>query len=324
MSFSDWKVPGAFQPKPDEYEFDLDAALSSILYISSVVPETAFSAATLGTERAGNAVLIRESGLVLTVGYLVNEAESVWLRSGEGKVVPADVIGIDHTSGFALVQALGKLDCPVMPLGNSDDVQIGDEVVMAGGGGRQRSVAAHVVARQQFAGYWEYLLDQAIFTAPSHPNWGGTALIGPDGKLVGIGSLQLEQQRGKGITENINMSIPINLLGGVIEDIIKTGQPNRPPRPWLGLYATDMDGKVVVMGVADRSPAKKAGLAAGDVVLAIGGQPVIDLAGFYKRLWALGPVGVRAQLTVMRNGRTMDVEAVTADRNRIANAPRLH
>jgi S1-C subfamily serine protease len=141
---------------------------------------------------------------------------------------------------------------------------------------------------------------------------------------VGIGSLQLEQQRGKGITENINMSIPINLLGGVIEDIIKTGQPNRPPRPWLGVYATDMDGKVVVMGVADRSPAKKAGLAAGDVVLAIGGQPVIDLAGFYKRLWALGPVGVRAQLTLMRNGRTVDAEAVTADRNRIANAPRLH
>lgn len=324
MSFSDWKVPSAFQPKPDEYEFDLDAALTSVLYISSVVPETAFSAATLGTERAGNAVLIREGGLVLTVGYLVNEAESVWLRTGDGKVVPADVVGIDHTSGFALVQALGKLDCKPMALGNSDDVQIGDEVVMAGGGGRQRSVAAHVVARQQFAGYWEYLLDQAIFSAPSHPNWGGTALIGPDGKLVGLGSLQLEQQRGKGITENINMSIPINLLGGVIEDIIKMGQPNRPPRPWLGLYATDMDGKVVVMGVADRSPAKKAGLAAGDVVLAIGGQPVIDLAGFYKRLWALGPVGVRAQLTVMRNGRTMDVEAVTADRNRIANAPRLH
>jgi S1-C subfamily serine protease len=324
VSFSDWKVPAAFQPKPDEYEFDLDGALGSVLYISSIVPETAFSAATLGTERAGNAVLIRDNGLVLTVGYLVNEADSVWLRTGDGKVVPADVIGIDHASGFALVQALGKLDCPPLRLGDSDMIQIGDDVVMAGGGGRLRAVAAHVVARQQFAGYWEYLLEQAIFTSPSHPNWGGTALIGPEGDLVGIGSLQLEQQRGKGITENINMSIPINLLKPVIEDILATGQPNQPPRPWLGLYATDMDNKVVVMGVADRGPAKAANLQAGDVVLSVNGAPVVELASFYKKLWALGPVGTKAQLGILRNGRTLEISVVSADRNRIAQNPKLH
>jgi S1-C subfamily serine protease len=206
-SFSDWKVPAAFQPKTDAYEFDLDETLKSVLSISSVVPENAFSAATLGTERAGNAVLIRDTGLAVTVGYLVNEAESVWLRTGEGLVAPAHVVGIDQTSGFALVQALGRLDVPAIAMGDSDDVQIGDDVVLAGAGGRKRSVGAHVTARQQFAGYWEYLLDDAIFTAPSHPNWGGAALIGPVGELVGLGSLQLEQQRGKGITENINMLI---------------------------------------------------------------------------------------------------------------------
>ncbi len=323
-SFSDWKVPAAFQPKADEYTFDLEGALSSVLYISSVVPENAFSAATLGTERAGNAVFIREPGLVLTVGYLVNEAQSVWLRTGEGQVVAADVVGIDHTTGFALVQALGRLEAKPMPLGDSDAVQIGDEVVLAGGGGRKRSVAAHVAARQPFAGYWEYLLENAIFTAPSHPNWGGAALIGPSGDLVGIGSLQLEQQRRKGITENINMSIPINLLKPVMEDILTMGQPNRPPRPWIGVYATEIEDKVVLMGVADRGPAKRANLRAGDVILSIAGAPVVNLASFYKRLWALGTAGVKAPLSLLRDGRALDVVLKSEDRNRVANSPRLH
>ncbi len=323
-SFSDWKVPAAFQPKSDEYVFDLENALASVLYISSVVPENAFSAATLGTERAGNAVLIKESGLVLTVGYLVNEAQSVWLRTGEGKVLPADVVGMDHTTGFALVQALGSLDIPAIPLGDSDSVQIGDEVVLAGAGGPKRSVGAHVAARQPFAGYWEYLLENAIFTAPSHPNWGGAALIGPTGALVGVGSLQLEQERRKGISETINMSIPINLLKPVMEDILTMGQPNRPPRPWLGVYATEIEGKVVLMGVADRSPAKRAELRAGDVILSINGAPVVNLAAFFKRLWALGTAGVEAPLSILRDGRTMDVRVVSADRNRRANNPRLH
>jgi S1-C subfamily serine protease len=323
-SFSDWKVPAAFQPKSDEYVFDLENALASVLYISSVVPENAFSAATLGTERAGNAVLIRESGLVLTVGYLVNEAQSVWLRTGDGKVLPADVVGMDHTTGFALVQALGRLDIPAIPLGDSDTVQIGDEVVLAGAGGPKRSVGAHVAARQPFAGYWEYLLENAIFTAPSHPNWGGAALIGPAGTLVGIGSLQLEQERRKGISETINMSIPINLLKPVIEDILTMGQPNRPPRPWLGVYATEIEGKVVLMGVADRSPAKRADLRAGDVILSLNGSPVVNLAAFFKRLWGLGAAGVEAPLSILRDGRTLDVTVVSADRNRIANNPRLH
>ncbi len=323
-SFSDWKVPSAFQPRSEDYQFDLEAALFSVLSISSVVPDHAFSATTLGTERAGNAILINDTGLVLTVGYLVNEAESVWLRTGEGKVLPADIVGMDHTTGFALVQALGRLDVPAMALGDSDEIAIGDDVVLAGSGGRQRSVGAHVAARQPFAGYWEYLLDNAIFTAPSHPNWGGAALIGPSGDLVGVGSLQLEQQRGKGISENINMSIPINLLKPVMDDLLTMGQPNRPPRPWLGVYATEIENKVVLMGVADRGPARRAELRAGDVILSVAGAPVVSLAGFFKRLWGLGTAGVEAPLTILRDGRSLDVRVMSADRNRIANSPRLH
>jgi S1-C subfamily serine protease len=201
---------------------------------------------------------------------------------------------------------------------------LGERVVVAGGGGRQRSVAARVVARQQFAGYWEYLVNDAIFTAPSHPNWGGTAVIGAQGELLGIGSLQLEQSRGKGITENINMCVPINLLKPVLDDLITLGQPNRPPRPWLGVYATEVDDRVVLMGVTDRGPAKRADLRVGDVIMAVDGTPVVTLANFYKKLWRLGHAGVEANLTIFRDGRQINISVVTADRNRAANSPRMH
>ena len=324
MSASDWKVPGALQPKADDYEFDLERVLSSVLQISSIVPETAFSAATLGTERAGNAVVIGHDGLVLTIGYLVNEADSIWLRANDGRVARGHVLGIDQSTGFALVQPLGELGAPGLPLGDSDEAQIGEELIFAGGGGRRRSVAARVVARQQFAGYWEYLVEQAIFTAPSHPNWGGGGLISAKGELLAIGSLQLEQARGGGKTENINMSVPVNLLKPVMQDIIKRGGPVAPPRPWLGVYATEVERKVVLMGIVDRGPAKKADLRTGDVVLAVGGSPVVDLASFYKRLWGLGDAGVDAPLTIYRDGRRHDVVIPTADRNRVSSAPRLH
>jgi len=324
MSSSDWKVPSAQQPKADEYDFDLERTLSSVLLISSVVPDTAFSAATLGTERAGNAVLIGSDGLVLTIGYLVNEASSIWLRGADGSVMQGDVIGIDSSTGFALVRPLGRFDLPGLRLGDSDTALIGEEVVLAGGGGRHRAVAAHVSARQPFAGYWEYLVEDAIFTSPAHPNWGGAALIDAKGELVGLGSLQIEQQRGKGQSENINMCVPINLLKGVMDDLLSTGQPKGPARPWLGVYAAESQNKVVLMGIADRGPGKKANLRAGDAIVSVGGAPVLDLASFYKRLWALGPAGVEAPLTIVRDGRKLDVTVKTADRARMASGPRLH
>ena len=324
MSPLDWKVPAPLRPKPEDYQYDLEDALVSVLQISSIVPEHAFSARTLGTERAGNAVMIGEDGLVLTIGYLVNEAEQVWLRSGDGRVAQAHVLGIDNSSGFALVQTFGNLGVKPLTIGDSDVGQIGDEVVFAGGGGRQRSVAARIVARQQFAGYWEYLVEQAMFTSPAHPNWGGSAVIGAQGQLIGIGSLQLEQQRGQGRTEHINMSVPINLLKPVMDDLRKFGKPNTPSRPWLGVYATETDRRVVLMGIVDRGPAKKHDLRQGDVILSVAGAPVIDLAGFYNKLWALGEAGVVAPLSIMRDGRKLDMNIPTADRNRVANAPKLH
>ncbi len=185
----DWETPRSAQPQPGNYAFDLDRALASVVSLSARIPPDAFTAATLGVERAGNGVLIGEDGVVLTIGYLIAEAQEIWLTTGKGRVAPGHVLGYDQATGFGLVQALGPLDIPALPLGDSRSVTLGERVVIGGAGGRRRSVAAHLVARQEFAGYWEYVLDEALFTAPAHPNWGGTAMIGPKGDLLGIGSL---------------------------------------------------------------------------------------------------------------------------------------
>ena len=181
-SVSDWKVPASVQPKPEDYAYDLDAALSAVVGVRAIVPADAFTAETLGTERAGNGVLIRADGLVLTIGYLVTEAETIWLTLIDGRAVPGTVLAYDQATGFGLIQALARLDLPALPIGQSSAVSVGERVVVGGAGGRQKSVAARIVAKQEFAGYWEYVVDEAIFTAPSHPNWGGTALIGPRGE----------------------------------------------------------------------------------------------------------------------------------------------
>src|SRR3954464_2630962 len=210
-SASDWTVPPAAQPDPKDYDFDLDQALGSVVGIRSVVPPDAFSAETLGTERAGNGVLIREDGVVLTIGYLITEAESVWLTFSDGRAVQGHALGYDQETGFGLVQALARLDLPALTLGESKAVTIGESVVVGGAGGRHHSVAAHVTARQEFAGYWEYVLDEAIFTAPAHPNWGGTAGMRHKGDLIGIGSLQLEQPKEQG-SQHLNVIGPIDPL----------------------------------------------------------------------------------------------------------------
>src|SRR5690349_11953770 len=321
-SMSEWKVPPAFQPHPGEYGFDLDRALLSVVGLHSIVPPDAFSAETLGTERAGNGVLI-DNGLVLTIGYLITEAEQVWLHLGDGRVVEGHALGADQETGFGLVQALGKIDLPELTLGASKAAEIGERVVIGGAGGRTRSVAGRIAARQEFAGYWEYVLDEAIFTYPAHPNWGGTALISSAGKLIGIGSLQLERAR-EGKNEYLNMVVPIDLLSPVLEDIRKFGRVNRPVRPWLGLYSTEIEDKIVVVGIAPKGPAARAEIKTGDVVVAVKGDRVSTLASFYRKVWALGDAGAEVPLTLYREGVTFDVRVNSSDRAKFLKGPRLH
>ncbi len=317
------KISPAVQPKPEDYDYDLDRALASVVTLHSIVPADAFTAETLGTERGGNAVLIRDS-VALTIGYLIMEAESIWLTTNEGKVIPGHVLAYDQETGFGLVQALGRLDLPVLALGQSSAATVGERVVVAGAGGRQHSVAARIIAKQEFAGNWEYVLEEAIFTAPVHPNWGGAALIGTGGDLLGVGSLQIQQASERTSANHLNMIVPIDLLPPILEDLLTLGRPNHPPRPWLGLYATEIEDRIVIVGLANRGPAERADLRAGDIVLAVAGTEVSELATLFRRIWSLGHAGVEVPLLIYRDGRTFEVRVRSGDRNRFLKRPSLH
>ena len=319
---TEWKVPAAAQPRLEDYGYDLERALSAVLGLHTIIPSDAFTAETLGTERAGNGVLI-DDGLILTIGYLITEAETVWVHLGDGRVVEGHALGFDQETGFGLVQALGKIDLPSLPIGRSADAQAGERVVVGGAGGRTRSVAAHIAARQEFAGYWEYLIDDAIFTFPSHPNWGGTALISQKGELIGIGSLQLERERD-GRNEHLNMIVPIDLLKPVVDDLRRFGRVNKPMRPWLGVYSTEIEDKVVIVGVAPKGPAARAELKTGDVILSVDGENVSTLAELYRKVWSLGTAGVEVPMTLYREGVTFDVRVNSSDRAKFLRSPRLH
>jgi S1-C subfamily serine protease len=320
----DWEIPGEIQPKPGDCAFDLDRALSAVLGLRSTIPEDAFSASSLGTERAGSGVLIRKDGLVLTIGYLVTEAETIWLTSAGGGAVPGHVVASDQETGFGLVQALGRLNVPPIDLGIGLRVGAGDRAIMAAEGGRRHAIAARVVARQEFAGYWEYVLDHAIFTAPAHPFWGGAGLIGTDGRLIGIGSLHVQNANGRELRRDVNMVVPIDLLPPILDDMLTYGRPNRPARPWLGLLAQEVEDVIVVAGLNDRGPANKAGLRPGDRILAVREDPVASLAGLWRKVWAAGPAGSEVVLQVRRDNETLTMRVLSVDRMQFHKAPRLH
>ncbi|MBN9073858.1 MAG: serine protease [Rhizobiales bacterium] len=297
---------------------DLEKTLRSIVSVQATIPEDAFTAPILGAERAGGGVVIRESGVVLTIGYLITEAEKIWLTPGNGRAVPAHALAYDQETGFGLVQALGRLDLPALELGNSGALEPGQPVTVAGA--RGQAVQAAVVSRREFAGYWEYLLDDAIFTAPAHPLWGGAGLIGPDGKLLGIGSLMLQMASGREV-QDINMMVPIDLLKPILGDMLRYGQVQRPARPWLGIYSAENDGKVVVLDVDRRGPGAGAGLRQGDVVMDVRDQSVEGLADFYRKVWGAGPAGSEITLRVLRAGREMWVRVKSADRDSFLRKP---
>lgn len=299
---------------------NIDRILRSVVAVRSSIPEDAFTAMTLGTQREGSGVVIRENGLVVTIGYLITEAEEVWLTRNDGYVVPAHALAYDQETGFGLVQALGSLDVPALDLGDAAAAKVGDPVMLADGIGQ--FVQATIVAKQEFAGYWEYLLEEAIFIAPAHPSWGGAALIGSDGKLLGIGSLRLQMSQ-RGQSADINMVVPINLLPPILDDLLTRGQVNKPPRPWLGAFSAESNGDVVVMSVAEGGPAAQAGLREGDIISEIRDGEVAGLADFYRKLWRSGPAGVEIPMRILRDGREAWLRIKSADRNSFLRKPQL-
>jgi S1-C subfamily serine protease len=324
MKKEDWEIPSNLQPDPSDYSFDLERALKAVVSLKSYVPADAFTANTLGTERIGSGVMIKGTGLIATIGYLISEAETIWITSNDGQAVQGHALAHDQESGFGLVQALGKVDIPSLELGDSDRLKVGDQAVLAGGGGRHHSIETRIVGRQEFPGYWEYVLDDALFTAPAHPFWGGCGLIGTDGKLMGIGSLILQQGDSKGRRLDMNMVVPIGLLAPIMEDLLSYGRVNRPARPWLGMYATESDGTLVVGAVNDNGPAEQAGVRVGDKILTVNDEEIPDLAGLWRRIWSSGSAGAEVRLRIERDGSPKRVSVRSADRASFLKSPKLH
>src|SRR6185503_18903092 len=253
----DWAFPAEMRPRPEDWRFELDRALDAVVLLRAEIPEDAFTAPILGTERAGNGVLIGDS-LVLTIGYLITEASVIWLTTNKGTVVGGTVLAYDQATGFGLVQPLGKLGVKPIERGSSSSIRVGENVVVAGQGGRAHALKATVFAKREFAGYWEYVLDEALFTAPAHPQWGGAALVGQDGRLLGIGSLLVQESVG-GKAVDGNMFVPIDLLAPILGDLLAVGRAAGAPRAWLGIYTAEMDGHLVIGGLAPGGPAERAG-----------------------------------------------------------------
>ncbi|MCY4498090.1 MAG: S1C family serine protease [Rhodospirillaceae bacterium] len=312
------------RPNPDDLSFDLGAVSASVVSLSAEIPPDAMTAQTLGTERAGNGVIIDEHGLVLTIGYLISEATAVTLRTAHGDEVAGETVAYDYETGFGLIRALTSLNAAPVEIGEAATAMPGDPVVVVGHGDGGGSIAAQVVAKREFAGYWEYLLDEAIFTTPPHPNWGGTALIDRNGKLIGIGSLFVQETRAPDEHEPGNMFVPIDLLQPVYHDLVTLGRVNRASRPWLGMFTTESSGHLIVAGLYSNGPAERAGLEQLDVILRVDDQPVRGLADMYRKVWSAGDAGTKVSMTVLRDGKIMDVVIETADRYTLMRVSRPH
>jgi S1-C subfamily serine protease len=296
-------------------EQEAEEILKAVVKLRSVVPEDARTARILGTEREGSGVVIDSDGHVLTIGYLIVEAESIEVVSHDGKPMSATFVGYDHNTGFGLLRTEKPVSVVPMKLGQSSEVKEGDPVLVADHGGSDSVQRAQVVSRGEFAGYWEYLLEDALYVSPPHPNFGGAALIGPNGELLGIGSI-FTQLSISGIGAiPCNMFVPIDLLKPILADLKSTGRSRQPSRPWLGLYAEEARDRVFAVRTTSGGPAERAGIQPGDIILTVKGSEVKGLSDFYRKVWALGAAGVDVPLGVLQGIRIRDITVRSADRS---------
>lgn len=296
---------------------EISRALSAVVGLRTTIPKDRRSAQTLGTEREGHGALIDEQGLILTIGYLIMEADTVTITDIDGHELPAYVVGYDNESGFGLVRTERPIRVEPLRFGDSDTLELRSEAYVAGLGGEKATLKVKVAGRREFAGYWEYLLDNAIFTVPAYPLWGGSALIGQDGTLLGIGSLLVQEALGPGSPAFPgNMYVPINRLKPIFRELVANGRISTPPRPWLGLYTVEHMGQLVVGGISDGGPADRAGLQRGDILHALNGDVLDDVADFYRKLWASGPAGTAVTLRMERDNDAFEVTVRTGDRAR--------
>jgi len=267
----------------------------------------------LGTSREGSGIVIDGNGLVLTIGYLILESASAEIVTDGGKTSPAHYIAYDHASGLGLLRADKPLGVKPLEMGDSKTLRERQQVLVASYGGKGAAIGAYVVSRRDFAGYWEYMLDNAIFTAPPHPRFGGAALIDADGRLMGVGSLIVPNAAAEANLPG-NMFVPVNRLKPILADLLEKGRSSEPSRPWLGLYPEEVRGRLFVNRVPPGGPAASAGIVPGDLVLAVADKPVTGLTDYYRKLWSLGEAGVVVPLTVLRGMETTPMRIKSIDR----------
>ena len=302
---------------------DLEGIGRSVVKLRADVPEDAFTAGILGSQRTGNGVVINSDGLILTIGYLVTEATDVWLTTPDGRELAAHPLAYDQVTGFGLVLPLENADMAAVPLGSSSDLGVGDQAYAVSSPEFAEPQPVHVFARREFAGAWEYLLEDAIFATPAHPHWSGCALIGEDGRLAGIGSL-LVRELTAGAEIDANMFVPIDLLKPILVDLATRGRASRQSRPWLGLYTAEVTGKLYVTGVAEGGPAQLADIREGDLILQVAEHDVTSLPEFYRRLWAVGAAGSGVPLTAVRGGSRLQLTVRSVDRADLLKRPQAH
>ena len=319
-----WSMRLGSHPQRDDVSFDLESVLSSVVSLRANIPDDAFTAPILGTEREGQGVVIDNSGTVLTIGYLVTEAEEIWLIGNNNMALPAHVMAYDQETGLGLVQALGTLGLPAAEIGESFPVAVGEPVIVAGQGGAEEAVNAQVVSVREFAGSWEYLLEDAIFTIPAHSKWSGAGVFNRLGQLIGIGSLYIQQAIPGEEQIDGNMIVPIDILKPVFDDLVTLGRPSTPPRPWLGMTTAESDDRLVVAGLAKRGPAMRAGIDLGDMVVGVAGEPVTGLSTMFRKIWALGSAGVAVPLTLERDGRTLSITVDSGARSDYLKKPNVN
>jgi serine protease Do len=290
----------------------LEELVSSVVRIKTHINPEGQTVQGLGRERDGSGILIDNDGLVLTIGYLMVEAYAAEVITNDGRTVPASVVGYDHESGFGLLRAIEPLKLKPIPLGKSADVKEKDVAVIASAGGPDMVAPVFIVAKREFAGNWEYMLDDALFTSPPHPAWSGAALISREGKLIGVGSLIVGDATGSSEKTPGNMFVPIDRLTPILSDLLSDGRVSGPGRPWLGVNADELRGRLLVGRVTPGGPAEKAGLRRGDVIVSVNGAAPKNLADFYRKIWAQGDAGAKIPLDVLQDNavRRLTVQSI--------------
>jgi len=286
--------------------------LEGVVKLSIKAVQDARTAESLGAEREGTGVVFGEKGLIATIGYLILEAGSILVVAGDGRVYPASVVGYDHATGFGVLRS--GIDCRPLEVGSSAEVRELATVLVAAHGAAGGASRACVVSRRRFTGWWEYMIEGGIFTAPPRFEHSGAALLDADGRLVGVGSLWVSDALEIGAAFPGNMFVPIDLLKPLLNDLLATGRRREPARPWLGVYSEEVQGHVVVTRVLPQSPAEQAGLARGDIILGVGGQAVGRQSEFYQRLWASGDAGTPVVLHVLHKKSVRQLTVRSMDR----------